>query len=733
MQHTINLDRLFIDGAISGLASPDLTISISSRPLVEYVVRSNTLPKMVRSLPMPSVKAKTSLQNLTSNNQTTPSSSCPATPRPSLLSDALRNNPFGLAAARSKSAQTLGREEASLHREELNNDLTSLCSLFPNIQIEVFRELLSRYDAGGDSRLHICVDQLVRYEAEWVKGRWNVKHEHGPVEPEYTFRSEEYKVAVRATLGLEMKSLSRSAIEAVLAENNYCYARSRPILRDVARKSWRNVFENIFSFRKKKTVSTGEDDPMVLWQGSERGTKGVPYLKSTGCFELDRELEETLLRPIMDRIRADREMQDLQVARDLALKEAKTYESLFECQCCYDDVPFEEISACSSSAHVICFNCLRRTVDEALFGQGWDQAVSLEKGTLVCLAPLADESCCGTLSPDLVCRAVKSGSSSGNETWKKFEERLGLDSLRKSNVKLVQCPFCSYSEVDPLARAAKDIDPKHTDHGKFSWRFRSIFSDSSPIPLTTFLLLIPIILFLFFLFVMCLGSLDFQAHFSNSLRLLALKNRDPRFQCRNPTCKRTSCLKCFKSWHDIHKCHETLITSLRTAVEAARTAAIKRTCPRCGLSFVKASGCNKLTCVCGYMMCYLCRKCLGGDGGAPGLLGPGVEREGYKHFCGHFRVNPGSACSECDKCDLYRVENEDAIVKAAGEAAEKEWRVREGMVGVEGFEEEWKATSKRIAAGDKSDIGLLEQVWSQGVHVPGLLDYVVEKMVIVDN
>ena len=60
------------------------------------------------------------------------------------------------------------------------------------------------------------------------------------------------------------------------------------------------------------------------------------------------------------------------------------------------------------------------------------------------------------------------------------------------------------------------------------------------------------------------------------------------------------------------------------------------------------------------------------------------EGEGYRHFCQHFRP-AGGKCTECDKCDLYRGEDQDEVVRRAGELAEKSWREREGMVGVEGL------------------------------------------------
>ena len=90
-------------------------------------------------------------------------------------------------------------------------------------------------------------------------------------------------------------------------------------------------------------------------------------------------------------------------------------------------------------------------------------------------------------------------------------------------------------------------------------------------------------------------------------------------------------------------------------------------------------------------MCYLCRKALGPPASGARRGGAGEEEEeeeeeGYRHFCEHFRVNPGKPCTECRKCDLYRAENEDEVVRRAGEEAERQWRIKEGMVGTDGLE-----------------------------------------------
>lgn len=63
-------------------------------------------------------------------------------------------------------------------------------------------------------------------------------------------------------------------------------------------------------------------------------------------------------------------------------------------------------------------------------------------------------------------------------------------------------------------------------------------------------------------------------------------------------------------------------------------------------------------------MCYVCRQ--------------GLAQEGYHHFCQHFRDRPGEQCRECQKCDLYRVEDEERVIARAKDTAEREWWAAQG-------------------------------------------------------
>ena len=52
-----------------------------------------------------------------------------------------------------------------------------------------------------------------------------------------------------------------------------------------------------------------------------------------------------------------------------------------------------------------------------------------------------------------------------------------------------------------------------------------------------------------------------------------------------------------------------------------------------------------------------------------------IRDVGYKHFCQHFRHVPGTACGDCDACDLYANEDEAAAIHTAAKSAEEEyWR-----------------------------------------------------------
>jgi len=550
---------------------------------------------------------------------------------------------------------------------ELNNSLEALAAVFPDIQIEVFREMLAHFD--GESRLAVAADALLKNRAAWIKGRWRVPEKDGEegagsgavedgralVPPADVFRSPDYRDAVKSLAWHEFKGLSRSAINAVLAEQNYSYLEARQTLVNLSSKSWRYTISSIFLRRKPVTSGEAEKHPLVVWRPSGQGS-ALPSFKATGNAELDRELFTRLIAPLKEQARARQEEDDRAMAAHLNTEEAEAAESTYECACCFTTATFEELTTCSGDGHMVCFRCVQHTVAEAVFGQGWHRSIAKDKGALRCPA-MGSGDCDGCIGPEHLRRAMLE-EKKGPEILSKLEQRLADHNLLACNVPLVRCPFCSYAEVDELYVPAE----------KSQLRLR----------LDTLVLVLPVCVFfvpfLLPLVLFCSAALllsvhptfarNAAAHFSAALTRFRRRRHGLRFVCRAPACSRASCLACGKAWVDVHVCRESELVALRTQVEHAMSMAVKRVCPRCSTSFVKNSGCNKLTCPCGYRMCYVCRGDLG--------------REGYRHFCEHFRPEgDGRRCAQCDRCNLWEGEDTEAVLKAAREEAELRWKERE--------------------------------------------------------
>ncbi|CAL1539723.1 unnamed protein product [Lymnaea stagnalis] len=81
---------------------------------------------------------------------------------------------------------------------------------------------------------------------------------------------------------------------------------------------------------------------------------------------------------------------------------------------------------------------------------------------------------------------------------------------------------------------------------------------------------------------------------------------------------------------------------MRTYIENRISEAVMRKCHKCGKRFVKETGCNKMTCVCGANSCYACR----------------AEDIDYNHF------NNNKKCANTDPNAIHQRDMEDAADKA---------------------------------------------------------------------
>ena len=111
-----------------------------------------------------------------------------------------------------------------------------------------------------------------------------------------------------------------------------------------------------------------------------------------------------------------------------------------------------------------------------------------------------------------------------------------------------------------------------------------------------------------------------------------LPEQNKLFACQNPDCGKESCRLCKEFSHIPLRCEEVekdAEVRKRTYIEKKMTEAMIRKCYKCSKPFVKADGCNKMTCDCGASMCYLCRQPV----------------RDYKHFFGQGGVaQAGQTC-----------------------------------------------------------------------------------------
>ncbi|KAK0324235.1 hypothetical protein LTR82_004673 [Friedmanniomyces endolithicus] len=640
--------------------------------------------------------------------------------------------PFRTATGATAGEDIIPLYDPTLHREvvdepdlkDLNTALATLVDIFPDVEPETFREILS--NLSESSRVEIVTEQMLKNEAK--KSRKTLRKLPPPettakrrpclgsqaalptadtfrsesykrrpclgsqaaLPTADTFRSESYKKAVKQ----EFKTLSHSSVKAVMAEQNYSYTQSRPILQQLAAKSWRFSLSSIWA-RRSPSVAAGEHPNIMMGNTTTDQIIGV---RRTGSAQLDQELHHLFVTPTLQQRRQEQLAADFALASQLNDTEAKETETLFDCECCYGSVTFEQLAICDDNCHQLCFECVRRSVNEALYGQGWSQSIDLQKTTLQCFAS-ADQTCHGRL-PGAVVRRALAEPGAEEDTWNELQNRMASAALVKSGLRLQRCGLCNYAEVDEVPslklRTAHGILTHIVTRASATLQIMLLFLTAATILITAPLILIACLVWMLITLVPPVATIT-NASWSRVYK----QRRGLKFECRNPTCSKISCIRCTATWRDPHVCFESEKTSLRTAIESSATAAVKRTCPRCLLSFVKASGCNKLVCNCGYTMCYICRQEV-------------TSKEGYGHFCQHFRPS-GGRCGECERCDLYGAEDEEAAIRKATQTAEKMWREKEG-----GRQGDTHTTQLMVEA-------LVSQT-GRGRWYEGLLDAVVEAL-----
>ncbi|KAM0787395.1 hypothetical protein ACM66B_003480 [Microbotryomycetes sp. NB124-2] len=554
-----------------------------------------------------------------------------------------------------------------------NIALIRLHDVFPLVPISDLRHIVA---SNEHAVLHRSVEQILRSStartrrvennssnlAAWLAKLWTgqdfiaaTSSTVPMLRPQDLFRSKSYKTELVKHLKSTYPSVPTSTIRSFIAEDCQSYEELRTEL-----ETWSNS-------------SSGFKKAFLRWFERPHQPEAVR----------DRDLRQEIWE-FEARERLALSAKDEREARRLN-KEWTAESDLYECGCCFDDeLTFEDVVCCRSGQHFFCRSCVRRQVSQLVVGDArFENGYNVQcMSTRGCHATFARDELDRTLDRDLL---------------KRLDQRIAqaeLENIETSGTATVlRCPFCSYAELSEERSPWRTLFVRTTPVDWVDWLVLGLCAVQSvgvlllivlPVVLTG-LLIAPDRLLqrtstndgcsrLFPLLEPWRAASVGARFTTDALRqALAIKyGSNNVFKCRNtPTfgqtcrasfpdwlrppksfsqlvrvalpdqasiseqhCGKTSCRTCHKQidmrmGSGAHKCWQDETDSLRLAVERARTQAVKRTCPKCGLAFVKESGCNKMS------------------------------------------LNP--ICTECDRCHLWKAEDEQAVADRAARRARDEW------------------------------------------------------------
>ena len=371
------------------------------------------------------------------------------------------------------------------------------------------------------------------------------------------------------------------------------------------------------------------------------------------------------------------ERDDHQYAVELNREIYEYYRQSITCDCCFSDVPFEEMIGCVSEGHLVCLHCVSKYIQELTYGEAALDTLSLR---IKCISSTAG-SCSSCYSLHELGRKLDS------DLWSSFNRTVTVLNMQKSGTKFLECTRCHYAEYYVVDKYFNLFQSTKMHVQKTLRDLKLTFGDTFAnlqIPLFSAIVLLltihPVILFMCVIMIF-FGNFARQRYLRHRNReLQSMTSPNPLadifktngsgnvddskpvdlFKCKN--CRTITCTICNAATDEAHVCQvRNEEDELRVSIERAMTNAIIRTCPLCQTQLMKSDGCNKITCKCTYAMCYCCRK--------------DIRQESYSHFCQHFRAVPGP-CTKCNRCDLWKSPDEEKIIMEAAEHARQQFMLK---------------------------------------------------------
>eukprot|EP00451_Oxyrrhis_marina_P008661 CAMPEP_0204321760 /NCGR_PEP_ID=MMETSP0469-20131031/8334_1 /ASSEMBLY_ACC=CAM_ASM_000384 /TAXON_ID=2969 /ORGANISM="Oxyrrhis marina" /LENGTH=593 /DNA_ID=CAMNT_0051303083 /DNA_START=21 /DNA_END=1798 /DNA_ORIENTATION=+ len=445
----------------------------------------------------------------------------------------------------------------------------------------------------------------------------------------------EYKEAVYNCLLNEFPLLWKSQVTAIMAERNHDYPTARVACLALMRNRQPSFFDSL----------------------------------QRASYTVKRHLRLEMERRVVE------EGKDADVAREINRRQYSELGEEVECEICYDTVAWEDLLGCGGG-HLFCGGCLLRFVQELVGGEAGPAVLARHQGSVKCLSMGACDAAIPTLQlEELLPENMR-------ESFNSYLLSSNIPRSRRKELGISLCPFCDGLCVGSrslfailkqswvlfslaLILAVLLLRLRHLS----GWDFWFVLIGRNLWPVAPVVALL--VLFLpnafggdtmernFYFGVLMYFWIMSKRRPALLLALVELRRKlttKGRMDLRCTQCHVLFCSGCSREAHSMG-CFgdvpaEGTTEALQHFVEEAISAASIRVCPECGLRFRKGDGCNKMTCRCGYRMCYVCRE----------------EVSSYSHFCQHFRPM-GGKCKECQKCEMYATPDDNPEMVAAGRQA----------------------------------------------------------------
>ncbi|KAI9488849.1 hypothetical protein BDB00DRAFT_846382 [Zychaea mexicana] len=401
--------------------------------------------------------------------------------------------------------------------QHLNQALQLLATeFFPDCNVAYLRERLLRYD-------HSHVEQVANELLQRQDQAYPERLEYGKLDRSDLIKSEGYRAQAQAQLALDYPQVWKSSIRAVLAENNWDYVKSYDQLQDMGSGGFWTTIRNFIRHWSLPTSSTSFIASATSAGSSSKNNSHDDTGDDKEEFEYDRRI---VRRRALDAQSA----QDAKTALEISHDE---YDELITCQCCYGDYVIEQLAFCSQGTHMFCHDCITRYISEGLFGQGALRGAA----RIPCIS--MGGSCDGCFAHSVLEHRILS-----QDIWSAYQKSVFEENMRACQSKIVRCSACGYCEID----------------------------ESMGLPLHTTLDR---------LMVLVAGARwlmwDLKGDIETVYDRIACARRGSVFQCRNPECRRLTCVLCQHIVRGLHKCWEKEQDGLRLYVEKAMADAVKRT------------------------------------------------------------------------------------------------------------------------------------------------------------